>query len=147
MIKPKLFLLTLCLSLLIIVPLASASVTTSTTLHLGYGNGTYTDLPAGTYTSIQRLSGVWYVNGAVYPSATPGASPTTPADAASEKVISFVWIAFNLIALIPLFLGLSLLIVALKNGDFDASIIAVIIILCVVSFVGIVVVNAFSNYI
>jgi hypothetical protein len=36
-------------------------------LNLGYGNGTFVQLPMGTYTGLNRTDNVWYVNGEVYP--------------------------------------------------------------------------------
>ncbi len=60
---------------LTILPLTAASITLNYPRQLGYGNGTYVSLPAGTYNNISRIAGIWYVNGAQYP---PLPTPTAP---------------------------------------------------------------------
>lgn len=65
-----------------------------------------------------------------------------PYQIATTRVSDSVWIAFNFIALIPMLLGLTLLIVTLKTGEMPPTIIGVIIFTFVVSLVGIIVTNA-----
>jgi hypothetical protein len=46
---------------------------------LTYDNGTSVTLPAGTYSTVEKISNVWYVNGAVFPSPTPSPTATPKA--------------------------------------------------------------------
>lgn len=51
---------------LFLAPVYASIVVPSQGEYLGYENGTYTFLPAGTYSSVQRINDVWYVNGVVF---------------------------------------------------------------------------------
>ena len=59
-------LLALIFLALLIAPVYASIIVPNQGEYLGYENGTYTFLPAGTYSSVQRINDVWYVNGVVF---------------------------------------------------------------------------------
>ncbi len=84
----------LLMLLALAIPLASASITANNPVDLGYGNSTYSELPAGTYTNITRINNVWYVDGSEFPAAPVGPTPTpepmTAEDAAGLAIVFFL---------------------------------------------------------
>jgi hypothetical protein len=131
--KSKLLvLLALSLASFAFLSFASAHTTVDSTTLFYYANGQSFTKP-GTYNTVTLANNVWYFDGVSF---------TSQALTGKNQTISSIWVAFNFIALIPVLIGLSILIMALRTGDMDAGVIGVVIGTFVVSTVGIIVVNS-----
>jgi hypothetical protein len=113
-------------------PLVFAHTTVDSTTLFYYANGQSFTKP-GTYNIVTLANNVWYFDGVAF---------TSQALTGKNQTISSIWVAFNFIALIPVLIGLSILVMALRTGDMDAGVIGVVIGTFVVSTVGIIVVNS-----
>jgi hypothetical protein len=63
-------------------------ITTNASIGLGYCNGSYANLPAGSYWSLQRINGIWYVNGEQFPSPNIGPVQADPLTEAAVNVFA-----------------------------------------------------------
>jgi hypothetical protein len=96
---------------------ASASVSSSVTVKLYYDDGSYTTLPAGTYSLLNRTDNIWYVNGAVFPSSTvePSSSASATPAYSIAAIFGTVYGAIIIAGFIPIALGVGLLFLYLRN--------------------------------
>jgi hypothetical protein len=126
---------------------AYAYVTVNNAIKLYYDDGTFIYLGAGTFSSLQRINNIWYVNGALY-----GGSNVQP--------ISVVNIAYSLysslgfMAIIPIVLAASLIfmgIMIFKNqqGTFDIKLLVAFVVASIAvelgSIIAIMVIHSLSS--